>query len=403
MKGKKQNSKYNLLFKKKSLKNKKAKNLLNKKVYNRKRHLNKSRIKPFRLFSLFKILLLIIFVLLMIIKKYKKRKKLRIGVVGLSHEINVGNNLIKFAISLLLKKLGFIPYIIGTSWTSWSNTDISFINKTTNLIIVKKNFNELKREDFDILMVNSDQTWNRFGYDMLDYGYLKFAEKWNVKKFVYGASLGVNHWILNSREEKIAKELLKNFTGISIREQTSIDLVKSHFGITPEFVLDPTLLIDKKDYLDLVKNFPNNKTINGNYIFTYGLGRKKKKILNNLVLKASNVLNYKIYEYILNKKINPIEDFIYYIANCKAVLTNSFHGTIFSMIFNKPFITLCKNNDPRFQSLGNVFDLKNRLISYNVVTPDISLLTTPLNLNMTLIKTLKIKSINFIKKNLDLI
>ena len=86
------------------------------------------------------------------------------------------------------------------------------------------------------------------------------------------ASMGVNHWTLNSREEKIAKELLKNFTGISIREQTSIDLVKSHFGITPEFVLDPTLIIDKKYYLELIKNDPKNKMIDENYIFEYNIG-----------------------------------------------------------------------------------------------------------------------------------
>jgi hypothetical protein len=91
----------------------------------------------------------------MIIIKHKKRKKLRIGVIGVWHEINVGNNLVKYSISILLKKLGFIPYIIGTHLLDFN---ISFLNRTTNLIVIKNNFNELKREDFDILMVNSDQT-----------------------------------------------------------------------------------------------------------------------------------------------------------------------------------------------------------------------------------------------------
>ena len=335
--------------------------------------------------------------LLMIIIKCKK-KKLKIGVVGVWHEINVGNNLVKFSITMLLKELGFIPYIIGTQW---SNYNISFLNRTTNLIVIKKNFSELKKDDFDILMVNSDQTWNKFGNYILDYGFLKFAENWNIKKFVYAASLGFNYWTLSYGEEKIAKELLKNFTGISIREQNSIDLIKKHFGIIPEFVLDPTLLIDKKYYLDLTKNYPKNKINNENYIFVYNINLIPK--VKNYSIKASNELNFTIYEYTLNNS-NCIEDFLYYMSNCKAVLTNSYHGTIFSIIFNKPFISFYnKNIDVRFESLGNLFDLKNRLASYTDIDPDSSLLTVPLNLNLSLFEAFKRKSILYIKKNLDVV
>ena len=194
---------------------------------------------------------------------------------------------------------------------------------------------------------------------------------------------------------------LKNFTGISIREQNCIDLVKTHFGVVPEFVLDPTLLIDKKYYLDLAKNYPKNRIINKNYIFVYNIASTKK--VQSFSIIASNKLNYTIYEFILNNT-NPIEDFIYYIAGCKAVLSNSYHGTLFSIIFNKPFISFCnKKNDLRFQSLGNSFDLINRIVSYDDTDPDVSLLKIPLNLNISLIEDLKKKSIHFIKKNLDLI
>jgi hypothetical protein len=356
--------------------------------------MNNSKINFLKIYKLF---ILNIFFLLLIIIKYKKRQKLKIGVVGLRHEINVGNNLVKYSISILLKKLGFIPYIIGTHW---HNFNISFLNRTTNLIVIQKNFTELKKDDFDILMVNSDQTWNKYGDHILNYGFLKFAKNWNIKKFVYAASLGYNSWPLSYNEEKIAKELLNNFTGISIREQNSVHLIKKHFGIIPEFALDPTLLIDKKYYLDLTKNYPKNRNINGNYIFVYNLLSTTK--VKSFSSKVSNELNYTIYEFILNNT-NPIEDFIYYISNCKAVISNSYHGTIFSIIFNKPFISFCnKENDLRFESLGNLLDLKYRFASYNDIDPDISLLTIPLNLNISLIESLKSKSIHFIKKNLGL-
>ena len=72
-------------------------------------------------------------------------------------------------------------------------------------------------------MVNSDQTWRKFDRHFYDIGFLKFAEKWNTPKFIYGASLGYNYWTFSKEDENIAKNLLKNFSGISVREQGSIN------------------------------------------------------------------------------------------------------------------------------------------------------------------------------------
>ena len=68
-------------------------------------------------------------------------------------------------------------------------------------------------------MVNSDQTWRRFDKDFYDYAILNFSKKWKIKKFIYGASLFFDYWTLTPDDEKIAKYLLKNFTGISVREK----------------------------------------------------------------------------------------------------------------------------------------------------------------------------------------
>ena len=341
-----------------------------------------------------------LFILLFILYEFlnqKNTKQLKIGVIGVIHEINVGNNLVKFAISIVLKNLGYIPFIIGTR-CNWCN--LSFLNKTTNLIIIKNSFNEIKKDDYDILMVNSDQTWRKFDEHFLDYGFLKFAKNWNITKFIYGASLGYDYWMLSTEDESIAKELLKNFKGISIREQGSLDLIKKHFGIIPEIVLDPTLLIEKKYYLNLIKNYKKNKKINKNYIFVYKIGHIGLKEIKMYIVKASSELNINIYEYKLenNKKI---EDFIYYLDNCKAVITNSFHGTIFSIIFNKPFISFNWKGsaEERLKSLGKLLGVENRIVSNNQ-TIDTKLLTTPLIYNKSILEKFKVKSINFIKKNL---
>ena len=138
---------------------------------------------------------------------------LKVGVVGVRHEANIGNNLIKYAISIKLSELGFIPYIIGTVWDSYNN--IEFIKQSTNLVILKDNFSEIKKDDYDILMVNSDQTWVKFDKNFFDYGFLRFAENWTIPKIIYGASLGFDKWLFSKRDEKIAKTLLKKFLSLS--------------------------------------------------------------------------------------------------------------------------------------------------------------------------------------------
>jgi len=356
--------------------------------------------------NLFKIIINFIFLLFNFIilfythrMIYLKKKRIKIGIVGVKHSVNIGNNLIKYAISLILKNLGFIPYIIGTKIP---NYNIKFVEKNTNLVIIKKNFNEIKEKDYDILMVNSDQTWRKFDKHFYDYGFLRFAKNWNKKKFIYGAS-GIEYWNFGKKEIKIIKNLLKNFTGISVREKGSVNLVEKYLNITPEVVIDPTLLIDKKYYLYLIKDYPNNN-YNNDYIFIYSFSSYKNfSAMKNFVNKASKILNYDIYEYPYNNE-SIVEDFIYNISNSKAVVTSTFHGTLLSIIFNKPFITFTLNNKgkERLNSLGKLLSVENRFFTKNE-KPDVNLLTTPLNVNYSIIKELRNKSINFIKKSLGLL
>ena len=340
---------------------------------------------------------ILLFLIIILIFNLKKLRKKKIGVIGVRHCNNIGANLLKYAISIKLSEFGFIPYIIGNHY---QNKDISFLKKRTNCIIIKNNYSEITKNFFDILMVNSDQTWRKFDKYFYDYGFLNFAKNWNTPKFVYGASLGYNNWKLTREDERVIKYLLKNFTGISVREIGSIKMIERHLGIKPVFVLDPTLLIDKKYYLDLLNLYKGRKPIN-NFIFTYVL--KREKNIDIFIKNSSKLLNYEIYNDKKSEK-NSIEKFIYGIINCKAVITDSYHGTIFSIIFNKPFVTFIFSDSPkeRFISLKEIFKIEDRIFEYFQM-PNISLLTTPLNINHTFINLLKNKSINYLKKNLGII
>jgi len=246
-------------------------------------------------------------------------------------------------------------------------------------------------------MVNSDQTWKKFDDKFYDYGFLKFAENWNIPKFVYAASYG-DHWGLNNADKTIAKKLLQKFTGISVREGNAVEVIKKNLGLKSIQVLDPTLLLDKKDYLALIKNYKSNITIDEKYIFSYIICPNKS--IFNIVNKIALNLNYSIHFVLLDNNTS-IENFIYLISNCKAVITNSYHGTIFSIIFNKPFITFANPKAERFLSLGQIFGIKHRIIR-NYYIPNLNLLNKPLNLNKTLFNLLKKESLNFLKNNLQI-
>ena len=342
-----------------------------------------------------KLKLKIIIIFIIFNYQYINVKK-RIGVIGLRHSQNVGNNLLKYALFIKLSELGYSPYMVGKRFL---NHNINFIKNYTRIRLIK-NFSEIKENDFDILMVSSDQTWNVVIENFYDTAFLKFAEKWKIPKFIYGTSLGFDKWKFSEKDEQVAKHLLKNFTGISVREKSAVKLIENHLGLKAQFVLEPTFLIDKKYYLNLIKNFKSDiiKSNNNNYIFVYN------------IIESSNFINYLSYvKKMLNIEIfflnifhdNQVKEFLYGVINCKAVITDSFHGTVFSILFNKPFISFENlKYDSRFNNLNEIFNIKNRIFNLSSIPP-VSLLNKSLQINRSKLKILKRKSINYLKKNLN--
>ena len=351
-------------------------------------NLNKKKILYTKFYITF---LFLSFNYLNLINQSKIKKK--IGVISLAHSNNIGNILLKYAIFIKLYQLGYDPYIVGMKY---KNHNISLLEQYTKVRIINNNFSEIKENEFDILMVNSDQTWRKWDKYFYDIAFLKFAKYWNKPKLVYAASLGLDNWEFSKHDENIAIELLKNFTGISVREIGSVKLIKNHLGIKSEFVLDPTLLINKKYYLNLIKDFKNDVIIDNTFIFVYSVSSSNR--LKKKLIKIGQ--KYKIY-YINTKVENQIKKFIYGISNCKGVVTDSFHGTVFSIIFNKPFITFIDENrgKGRLNTLKDLFNLPNRFIEFNS-SPNIELLEKPLIISKNVLKFNRRKSINFLKNNL---
>ena len=300
-----------------------------------------------------------------------------------------------------LKELGFVPTIISATLRKM---EIGFLKKTVNLLEIKKNFSEVNLSNFDYLMVNSDQTWSiNYLNTLYDQGFLRFANNSNISKFVYAASFGFEHWNFPKEFNKNVQLLLKNFTGVSVREIDAVDIVYNNLGIKPLFVLDPTFLMDKSYYLNFVKDYKRDFDFNNKYLLVYILDENIyiKRFINYI----NKALNCTIFQIKLNKR-NYIKDFFFGINISNAIITDSYHGTIFSIIFNKPFISFInqRRGKIRFYSLIKIFGLNDRIVFFaNIINNAKQLLTTPLNINQTLFKYYKDVSINYLKKNLGII
>lgn len=253
---------------------------------------------------------------------------------------------------------------------------LPFIEKhinTTDFFEGRQKPEKEKIESFDCFICGSDQVWRRLYGDVRRY-FFDFLQSTDKKRFSYSASFGLDNIDEYSLQEKReCKQLLKDFSAVSVREQDAIDIVKKEFSQEAVQTLDPTLLLEKEDYLELI--YRKEKRENGQKIlFTYILDKtEEKKELTDIVsrrlqLEVKDIMpkeNWKT-----SKKINSecvfasVESWLECFENADFVLTDSFHGTVFSIIFNKPFLCI-GNRDrglTRFTSLLSLFGLEDRLI-----------------------------------------
>ena len=207
------------------------------------------------------------------------------------------------------------------------------------------------------------------------HSYLDFTKGWNVKRIAYAASFGINSWSYTDRETEKCRSLIKKFNLVTVRELSAVSLCNEFLGINPINVLDPTFLLDKNEYQTLIANY---KVSNSHFIFSYLLDETKEKL--DLLKEISKIKELPIHKIKLENDLSKvsvkklaklrypsIQQWLASFAQADFIITDSFHGTVFSIIFNKPFIAIANNGRgiTRFHSLLKVFGLANRLIFEN--------------------------------------
>lgn len=226
---------------------------------------------------------------------------------------------------------------------------------------------------YDIALVGSDQTWRPLYSPNIMNFFLDFLPSPRIKKIAYAASFGVDNWEYTNRQTIKCRQLIESFDATSVREVSGVALCQNHFGITPEFVLDPTLLLSAEEYLNSLGS--EDCTTRSGRLFSYILDTSKEK--SEIVNEASKFLKLSpfssqpavsldedtadIYSYVLP----PVEKWITSFHHSDFVVTDSFHGCVFAIIFKKPFLAIGNKSRgmARFKSLLGTLGLESRLIT----------------------------------------
>ena len=319
---------------------------------------------------------------------YSKSNNLNdICIVGLWYGCNYGSMLTYYALHEVIKNLNYSIMMIDNPL----EPDNIIYTKMSPKYMVNSFYRVSKKNKLDNLiqfnkecksfLVGSDQLWNiNLSRKLKQFYFLGFANN-ETKKFSYGTSFGVKYKG-NEEEKIITKTNLERFDGISVRDKLSLETLQNDFRIQNVVkVCDPTLLCNISDYTKLISR-TNIKYNEEYYLLAYVLdpnpeiGYRLEKLSNDMKIKVIVILDQSQKRWTINKDNLSIKGFgnveiksdvninewLWYFNNSNAVFTDSYHGTIFSIIFKKPFVTLINKlrGEQRFYSLLRPLKLMHR-------------------------------------------
>ena len=339
------------------------------------------------------------------------------GIVTL-YDDNFGTCLQAFALYTKIKECGYKPIIIRYKRenrpVSQSNNSGSKINKLKNAspkmlfeyaisyknirdrkvgfskfrnkyleFTAEVNYRDYIADDtingFDGYVCGSDMIWSEEFADDWNYFYLNFAPE--CKRIAYAPSFGKNEISINNRS--LCGKLLEGIKYISCREVAGTAMLKQYYGMRVQQVVDPTLLLTKDDWDALMEN--NQPILEDKYILTYvfgGITGGREKIFSQIQNRKWGVhkiipMNRSQYgKDSVNGILGP-KEFINLYKNAEFIVTDTFHGLIFALIYEKPFVVLKREDgghwakySDRMTSTLSMLGLEERYIDSNAIIPD---------------------------------
>ena len=320
---------------------------------------------------------------------------MKIGIMTFHWAQNYGAVLQCYALKCKLEELGHDVWIIDRlpryegilrrlyhrfsykyflSWMRFAHFNRSFlVPKTRKYHSTKELEKHFGKENFDMVIVGSDQVWR---WNILGYNYfLDFVDKRNTRKVSYAASFGMSHWEENGLDTFKIAELLKEFSHVSVREQTGVGICQHTFGIHAELVIDPTMIHDALFYeKTLLKGY--EKTDEAKMVSCI-LGKEHKGHclqLSNWAWKRSlayEELYWTSWDFFHMEFCKgsfyhiSVFEWLNEIRNASYVVTNSFHCAVFAILFHKQFVVLNNHSGggDRIRTLLTALHLEDRFSS----------------------------------------
>lgn len=306
-----------------------------------------------------------------------KRKKRQFGqadgaIVTLTNYFNYGNMLQRFALQEFLRQKGykFVSYarepfdVSSPEFDRFRNT-AAFVSKH----IWRKEFDP--DDDFPAYIVGSDQVWCNWEYpDVnrdLGYYFLNFVQNPDAKLIAYAASFGRDNLkdaMIGPEFVDCAKPLVKRFNAISVREDSAVKIMRDTWDADARLVLDPTMLLTVSDYGRLIEASPHKLSPTNRFlVFIIVVNDRKTRVIEKIA--KSTGLRTEVFSPNKLDVLPPVEQWLKNFRDAELVVTDSFHGTAFSIMNNTPFIVVedTYGGVTRVASLVKQLGLSDRLVA----------------------------------------
>ena len=338
---------------------------------------------------------------------------MKIGILTIPPRINYGGILQAYALKTVLERMGHEVYVIeqDAKWHIpwWKKAFLCYPKrflrkyllgrKDTRIFIEKheekvmptilKDVNRFRDgklnlfhinrfsdlEDscfFDAYVVGSDQVWrpDYFPGNIED-AYLRFETRTGIKRIAYAVSFGTGKWDYCQEQTMVCRELAKAFDAISVREKNGIELCRKYLGRDAKWVIDPTLLLTPSDYIDLIKESPTENKDGNLMVYILDETDEKQKLTLELAEEkglSPHYVRINIFDYtlpVVTRRLQSVESWLKGILESEFVITDSYHGAVFSILFHKPFIVISNQERgiDRLNSLLYLFGLEKHIIN----------------------------------------
>lgn len=291
------------------------------------------------------------------------------------------------------KLTAFIKSLFLRMGIRWKCSSIPMLLRCrVGVLFEKKYIKLIKNPDktANAYVIGSDQVWRTtYARPMAstEFYFLSFASvAQRGKSIAYAASFGIDEWEGTPEETEKCRRLIHEFKAVSVREESGVQICRDVFGIHAVQMPDPTLLLTRDAYESLIAQ-EKNRHINAPYFAAYILDEtvESRNLLNTLIAQRSlflqHLLPHVAEPHWWNRLPLPVTQWLSYIRDCQFLITDSFHGCVMAIIFNKPFVCIgnIERGSARFDTLFSTFHLQNRISSAEDIHKINQLIDMPIN------------------------